>query len=333
MAHASTSFESIDLETADLILKLQLEDVQDLRKYSKDKNRDGELSDAQIALTVFEQNLECILCNVSDRRMTQSIANAVQTDGELISSAVREEEMSCEDHAAAHRMNGSNVTCAVQLQAGLLDYKILSKLAGKYISEEAGFSLYKNNADSESQAESSAGASFHSGPTNDLRQVQCIGCTETKRYFDVIEVACGHVYCTDCLQEHYRLASKDESLFPPRCCRMPFDFGQVCIFLTKELKDQFQRAKVEFDTKDRTYCSYGACSAFIPTDNVDGDTARCLKCGTVTCIVCKSNAHDGDCPDDEALQNTLKLAAQNGWQRCYSCHRLLELDTGCNHMT
>jgi hypothetical protein len=29
----------------------------------------------------------------------------------------------------------------------------------------------------------------------------------------------------------------------------------------------------------------------------------------------------------------LQTADENGWQRCYSCRRLVELDLGCNHIT
>ncbi|PVH71728.1 hypothetical protein DL98DRAFT_387736, partial [Cadophora sp. DSE1049] len=32
-------------------------------------------------------------------------------------------------------------------------------------------------------------------------------------------------------------------------------------------------------------------------------------------------------------QQVLQAADENGWQRCYSCRRLVELDIGCNHIT
>jgi hypothetical protein len=33
------------------------------------------------------------------------------------------------------------------------------------------------------------------------------------------------------------------------------------------------------------------------------------------------------------LQQLLEFANANEWQRCYSCKTIVELDTGCNHMT
>ena len=338
MAEETAPFDNIDSETANLILQLQLEDVQELRERSKDKQRDGDLTDAQLALSVLEQDLECVRSVISDRQMTQSIADAVRGDAEAIASVVREEEVACEDHTFAHRMNGSDVTSAVRLQSDALNEKILARLAGQYISEDIGHELFDGtrggkaiDTDTTIRAESSAeGANRGSHPG--ARQLQCVACSENKEYLDVIEVACGHAYCKSCLQELVALATKDESLFPPRCCKEPFEMSEVGIFLTKELRDQFDHAKVEFGTRDRTYCSDTSCSAFIPQDRIQQDTATCPRCLNPTCVICKKGAHGGDCPEDPALQETLELALQSGWQRCYACQRLIELEVGCNHM-
>lgn len=53
----------------------------------------------------------------------------------------------------------------------------------------------------------------------------------------------------------------------------------------------------------------------------------------MTCVICKANAHTGDCPKDTALQLLFNVADHNDWQRCHACRRLVELDIGCNHMT
>jgi hypothetical protein len=49
-------------------------------------------------------------------------------------------------------------------------------------------------------------------------------------------------------------------------------------------------------------------------------------------MVCKAN-HTGDCPEDVGLQQVLDAAQEYGWQRCYNCRRVVELDIGCNHIT
>ncbi|EXJ75847.1 uncharacterized protein A1O5_00354 [Cladophialophora psammophila CBS 110553] len=340
MTEHIAAFDDLDAEMADLILKLQLEDIEDLRACSKDKNRDGLLNDAQMALSLLEENLEGIRSILSDRQMTQSMANAVQADAEAIANVVSEEETACEDHALAHRLNGTNITPEVHLQPSDLSVKILAKLAGRYMSEDVGHGLFQDararaecGPDQNRQAEDFVQGSARKQALNDTGELQCIACNDVKKFFDVIEVSCGHGYCKPCLQVLVDLATKDELLFPPRCCREPFQMSEVNIFLTKELRDQFEHAQVEFGTRDRAYCCLETCSTFIPPSEIDGDTATCVKCGTLTCNICKKPAHDGHCPEDPELQEMLRLANQSGWQRCYGCHCLIELDVGCNHIT
>jgi len=43
----------------------------------------------------------------------------------------------------------------------------------------------------------------------------------------------------------------DESLFPLRCCKQSIPTGDVRIFLTSELIDQYELKKVEFGTTNR----------------------------------------------------------------------------------
>ncbi|KAL2438936.1 hypothetical protein ABEF95_015025 [Exophiala dermatitidis] len=339
MAEVQAPFDSCDLETADLILRLQLEDVQDLRDRSKDQNSGDELNDTQLALSLLEQNLESTRFVISDMLMTRSIADAVQKDGGVITQVIREEETACEDHTLAHRLNGTDVTSEVNLHSNI-DTKLLSKLAGLYVSEAVGRELfdgfheaYRSESESSTTEAGSSRLGTREKGKGDNFELRCVACHENKKYFDVIEAPCGHGYCKPCLQELFDLSTKDESLFPPRCCRQPLELQDVHIFLTKEIKDRFERAKVEFSTADRTYCSDPSCSAFIPAAAYQGDVATCIDCGTRTCITCKAGAHTGDCPNDSALRETLALATASGWQRCYSCGRLIELDVGCNHMT
>lgn len=126
----------------------------------------------------------------------------------------------------------------------------------------------------------------------------------------------------------------DDTLFPPRCCRQPIvPNSNVRVYLSAEIVHQYEAKKVEFDTPNRTYCSSPACSAFIRAEFIVADRATCQSCGMVTCSICKLADHGGDCPEDEALRSVLQVAKDNHWQRCYGCYRLVELATGCYHMT
>ncbi|GKT52609.1 uncharacterized protein ColSpa_12790 [Colletotrichum spaethianum] len=49
--------------------------------------------------------------------------------------------------------------------------------------------------------------------------------------------------------------------------------------------------------------------------------------------MCKGAEHkDQDCAQDILTQDLLQIAAANGWQRCFSCRRIVELEHGCNHI-
>lgn len=125
----------------------------------------------------------------------------------------------------------------------------------------------------------------------------------------------------------------DESLFLPRCCGQPIMTSIARIFLKSDLIKDYEKKKIEFETPNRTYRYYSWCSAFIATSNIEDEVASCSDCGRTTCINCKERAHTGDCPNDPSLHLLLETARENGWQRCYSCWRMVELDHGCNHMT
>ena len=66
MAEVLSVFDGLDFETADLIAKLHIEDVQELRSGFNDKNCKDQVDDAQAALSLQEQNLECLRSLISD---------------------------------------------------------------------------------------------------------------------------------------------------------------------------------------------------------------------------------------------------------------------------
>jgi IBR domain, a half RING-finger domain len=105
------------------------------------------------------------------------------------------------------------------------------------------------------------------------------------------------------------------------------------MYLTSELVQQYGAKKIEHDTKDKTYCSNEHCSAFIVVDDPTDEQVCCSKCEEVTCTMCKGVAHTGDCPADSKLQMVLALADELHWQRCTGCRAVVELSTGCNHIT
>ncbi|KAH8586700.1 hypothetical protein B0O99DRAFT_665658 [Bisporella sp. PMI_857] len=321
----------MDDATDALIIQLQIQDSQQLfEEYEgKGKLREGDLSDAQLAIYLYQEDLQRHALILSDRQMTQSIAQACIRDGDYLTSALSQEQTAASDRQTACRLGGVADTCPIPLwtiTSEEMDEELLAKLSALYIKDPEDSS--ENEFD---EAESSSWAA--SRPAARALYRRCVACREHVQFYHTARVPCSHEYCRNCLQDLFRAPMTDDSLFPPRCCRQPITTGPIRIFLTEDLVHLYEQKKVEFDTPNRTYCSNPHCSAFNWLDNIENDQATCPDCDTITCTLCKAASHGGDCPADTALQLVLQTADENGWQRCYSCRRLVELDIGCNHIT
>lgn len=143
---------------------------------------------------------------------------------------------------------------------------------------------------------------------------------------------CGHPYDYDCLQELFRKAMNDESLFPPSCCNIPVPFTDVQRHFDNQFNATFEKKSLEFNTKDRVYCSHPTCSAFLGSATEDPSSIECQGCLQLTCGACKQQAHIGRECSLHLDKVVLDMAKDNGWQRCYSCKHVVELTRGCFHM-
>ena len=126
---------------------------------------------------------------------------------------------------------------------------------------------------------------------------------------------------------------RDESLFPPRCCRQSIDLELVRDCLGEELATLFEMRELEMNTPNRVYCPIPTCSAFIPPNYDDYSYAaivECPDCYGAVCSECKGAAHLGDCelPQDTEL---VTAGLEAGMQRC-DCGFMIELESGCYHI-
>ncbi|CCF36037.1 IBR finger domain-containing protein [Colletotrichum higginsianum] len=329
----------VDDETLHLVLQVQLEDLESVKRSSKGKNRQDEISDAELAAEAYESELKSHILLISDRSMCKSMAKANQLDGRLVSILVNQEKQAAQDREVALRLsrggklNEDYSTDAIQ--GGLstdVDEKLLSKLRSLYVSTDG----YDDILD---QAESSKWAASRGQTTEAAKAVkrekrQCNSCLSNYIATDLARCPCSHEYCRDCLQTLFETSLTDESLYPPRCCGRPIPVNDNREFLSSKLIGEFQAKAEELSTPNRTYCHRPTCSTFIPKEFIKADTAVCQRCRHRTCVMCKGAEHkDQDCAQDTLTQDLLRIAAANGWQRCFSCRRIVELEHGCNHMT
>jgi hypothetical protein len=310
----------VDEDTAALILQLQLQDAQDLSALANE----GEATDAELALALYQDELQRTTTIIGDRKITKSIARACETDGALLNQTFAQEQAAARDRTAAYRLGGIHQPRLIEAAhppATELDDEELERLSAFNTVASPGVRLieYPENGGSS---------------TAPIVYRRCIACQENTADHDLATVPCNHDYCRTCLCDLFRASLTDESLFPPRCCSehiTPLD-EDVRILLSEDLIEGFRKKKVEFETKDRTYCSNHACAVFIHVQNAH-ESVACPECHTVTCTLCKAAGHIGDCPEDAGHKQLLEVARANNWQQCPSCKRMIELELGCNHIT
>ncbi|KAF1916403.1 ariadne RING finger [Ampelomyces quisqualis] len=193
---------------------------------------------------------------------------------------------------------------------------------------------------SEDETEAGPSMTFAERQGNAIQKLsmeyQCVACTDCQPRTHMVTAKCGHRYCANCAKGLFMRSTKDETYFPPKCCKQPIPLAFVERHMNADEIAIFQLATIEYETKKRTYCSNLSCGSFIPPDRIEAGSQRatCSRCGTETCSSCLNRYHqNSECPDDGALRETLNLAKEMGWQICQTCNRVVQLRSGCNHMT
>ncbi|OAA70750.1 IBR finger domain protein [Akanthomyces lecanii RCEF 1005] len=163
--------------------------------------------------------------------------------------------------------------------------------------------------------------------------LRCISCGDEYSNESAAQAPCGHLWCAGCLVRYFGRATVDEGMFPPQCCTQPILLTDVRKWLPAELVTEFEEKQIEFTTPKRLYCANKRCSAFILPDNIAIDRGSCKVCGRATCTICNAAGHKGICSRDPARRRTMALAKREHWQKCYGCKTVVELDSGCNHIS
>ncbi|KZT20950.1 hypothetical protein NEOLEDRAFT_812829 [Neolentinus lepideus HHB14362 ss-1] len=171
----------------------------------------------------------------------------------------------------------------------------------------------------------------------------CVACqdyiTDTE-----IRAPCGHYYDKLCVLSFFEASTRDESLFPPRCCQKAIPLGLVRPYMTDAFAILFAGKSTEFQTpiSKRVYCANPSCSSFLGAQVGATCVMTCPepRCGCKTCITCKALVYHRDdrkhaCKalQDEADEIMLALVSRQGWARCPGCGAPVERTQGCDHMT
>ena len=162
-----------------------------------------------------------------------------------------------------------------------------------------------------------------------LAEFECVACEKPSAMMN----SCGHTYCKSCIVKLFTEALKDSTRFPTRCCRVKIPLTSVRELLGANLAEKVEAKEIEFGTPDLVYCSNTKCGKVIPAKDIKNNEAFCGGCLHRTCVLCRTKMHSGDCAHDEEKVAVLSAAREHGWQSCAKCQALVELSSGCNHIT
>lgn len=330
----------MDEETALLILRLQAEDVEDIIRSAKGKQREGEVDDFRMALQLYGAEVEGHFLFLSDSSLATSMARANHQDGELISQLTDQEDQATRDRDLARRAEedeGAVTTEDPEDLAGkpYSSYNVIDEFIEKFANQYMPC-LEDNDEPPRSESSKLAASRKQTSKTVIKHPVtlrQCVVCMDRFPPQAIARAPCHHDYCRRCLADLFTRSLADESLFPPRCCRQNIPAEENHFFISWKLVEAYRARKLEMETPNRTYCHQPNCNSFIPPRSITNDIGECPRCRSFTCTTCKKASHQGDCPEDTATNELLRLAEDEGWQRCYACSRVVELRHGCNHIS
>lgn len=171
------------------------------------------------------------------------------------------------------------------------------------------------------------------------RSIECTSCFDDIPERRAVDALCRHSYCRPCFSQLVKTAMLSEDTFPPKCCLQDIPRRVMQTHLPPEELDQFDKKALEYAVPvgNRYYCGSPECAEWIDTRKARrwNGGLECPHCEFKMCISCRGAQHgrNQDCPQDFGLRRALEQAERAGWRRCYSCRTMVELNTGCRHIT
>jgi hypothetical protein len=114
MALWEGSLQGLDPLTRSTVLQLYLEDAEELASKVKGKGREGTISDGELALQMYTDELNACHASLTDQKMAQSIALAIIRDAQFIHQENAKEQQIAQDRdfAASLQAGNSGPKCA-----------------------------------------------------------------------------------------------------------------------------------------------------------------------------------------------------------------------------
>ena len=168
---------------------------------------------------------------------------------------------------------------------------------------------------------------------------------------DGLSLGCGHEFCSDCFKEHLKEKMNDQLTLLATKCPMKYCNFQVPPEIFKKLfKDDKDEMNIYNKCLMRNFTESNADVKLCPNPKCDkifqlpghGMTDIKCPCGTIFCFKCLRETHRPcDClmielwekkaKKDNDSENLKWLIANT--KQCPNCHKYIEKNQGCNHMT
>jgi len=168
---------------------------------------------------------------------------------------------------------------------------------------------------------------------------ECLACVTEYNTQQMVSLSCQHRYCLECFNLLVHTGCENDRAFPPKCCGKPVS-GKL---IMKKASQRAQRkyallvAKIAIPLDSRWYCPRSSCGQAIDMRKAKVSQysgLQCSHCLGYVCVLCREPAHhSGSRCNNASLKATLEEGARMGWRRCYNCHTMIELRSGCSHIT
>ena len=291
-------------------LALQLEEISSYNGRLKGKHPANKLPDTELATSAFQTEIQAHLSRLKDLKVAHSLNDALRTDVPLLQEIANGELQARRDRDLALRLSGRQpengdplpYAEAVRHHVPLVEPENRIHSSSDSITDIRVDGSEIDHQDAEAIAGPSGTQSHDEPETQDEptadQRVCCVRMGQEPSS-GTIDVSCEQVYCSDCLKELFMQATKDQTLMPLRCCRNPISLDLVQSHLSPNELETFVEAKIEFTTPDKTYCSNLDCVRFVRPEQIKAGRARCIRCETSTCAMCKDSYHSDDCREDQ----------------------------------
>jgi hypothetical protein len=327
---------SARLDDESFALQLQIEEIEYQRERQTGKWTEGNPPDFSLAFDAFEAELKWACSLVDDMKLAHSIARAVESDAGAIEESIAQERQCANDRYVALTMEGNiSSSSAVSVPLPEMPQTTAESIDWDHVLRASTASTFSTVSSTTVAGPSAPYAARQAVILEQLPQlrIECSACGDAVHPHLAVKMACKDVYCKVCVKRLFLDATKDQSLFPPKCHRNQFDISDIRNELTAEELAAFEAAQEEFTSTNKVYCANTDCARFIRALNRTKDLAHCANCGIETCVHCKKQAHFGGCSADPERQSLILFAAEQGWKKCIGCGEMVFKFEGCNHMT